>query len=93
MEPIRFTIIEEFDETSVKAKCGKVVYVTRKNIIKAVDTEEEPEASEETLLTMPTYIFKKLKEFLVPTPEGVVDFNNYSDEEKNLIYRWLKYLK
>lgn len=93
MQPIQFTVTTEFDETSIKAIRGKIVYVTRNNIIQAIDIDEEPEATEETLLTMPTYVFEQLKEFLVPTPEGVVDFNNYSSEEKDLIYRWLKYLK
>lgn len=93
MEPIHFTVVSEFDETYIKAKRGTVVYVTRDNLIKAVDLDEEPEASEETLLKMPTYLFSQLKEFFAPLPDGTLDISSLSEKDKETLKRMWKNLK
>lgn len=93
MEPIHFTVVTEFDETYIKARRGTVAYVTRDNIIKAVDLDEEPEASEETLLKMPNYLFDQLKDFLYPLPNRPLDISSLSKEDKETIMRLYNYLK
>lgn len=104
MKPIQFTIIrdETQGETIIKAIRGKIVYVTRKNVIQAVDLDEEPEAAEETLLTMPTYVFDQLNEFLLldipkpvfkaTKPGELMILTDLAEAERKVLERWKSYL-